>query len=198
MKKWRNLFLALGLALCIGAGACASKQAVVSVRAEETAEVAEEEKEGWAKSAFENYIVPLFTIGTVTSIVSGAIGIIITVRKNKKLDDKIFEANQKVVQATEIMKQCTAILETIKKILDIVQNSNQLTQEVKSFIEQKMSEALKVVNESKVEVLKIEKLSQAISLLTQLEAKVAKQSPEIIKSGIVEDINKITSLVKSL
>ena len=54
------------------------------------------------------------------------------------------------------------------------------------------------IDENSEKVNKIDDLTQILILLTQLQVKVSKQSAEIVKSGIVDDINEITQLVKKL
>ena len=211
MKKWRNLiFVALGLALTVGFScACSSKQAVM-VRAEdgETTEVvteepqAEEEKEDWAKKSYETFIVPLLSGVSLTSVASLVGAIAITVIKNKKLDKKIIEiterANEKYNQAEEKLVKVTEILTEVNEIYLLVQNSDKLNGETKALIEQKVQYMVTVIDEDHTRIAKVDDLIKITALLVQLEGKVAKQSAEVVKSGIVDDINEIIGLVKKL
>ncbi len=193
--------------MCVGA--CSSKQAVI-VRAEgeETTEVAPaeeqpaEDNEGWFKKNYETYIVPLLSGVSITSIVTMATTIIFTVVKNKKLDEKVVkitnEANEKYNQAEEKLVEVKEILSEVHQIYELALKSDQLNNEVKNYIEQKTQYMVTVIDQDSERIGKIDDLIKVLTLLTQLETKVAKQSQEVVKSGIIEDIDEIIGIVKRL
>ena len=210
MKKWRNLlFVTLGLAFSVGfSSACASKQAVVvhAEGEETTSEVVVEEQpakeENWFQKNYETYIVPLLSGVSITSILSTVVTFVFTIAKNKKLDQKVLaiteKANEKYQQAEEKLVEVKEILRVINEIYQLTLNNEEVNNETKTFLKEKVQHMITVIDENSEKVNKIDDLTQILILLTQLQVKVSKQSAEIVKSGIVDDINEITQLVKKL
>lgn len=220
MKKWGKLFLiSAGLAVSVMcASAYASKQAVM-VRAEdeitepvveepeqpaeETSEPTEKEQfEEWLKSSYQTYVVPLLGGISITSVMTLIITVVFTIIKNKGLDKKVIritqEANTKYNEANEKYAECKEILVEVHQIYKLVVKSGEINEEAKAFIKEKMDYALTVVDASSAQVAKIDNLVKVVALLAQIESKVAKQSGEVVKSGIVEDINELSNLIKEV
>lgn len=209
MKKWRNLlFITLGLTFVVGfTSACTSKQAImVRAEGEETTEVVVEEQpaeeESWFQKSYETYVVPLLSGVSVTSILSMIVTIVFTVIKNKKLDEKVLtitkNANEIYQQAENKLVEVKEILGEVHEIHRLTLNSEKVNSEAKTFLEEKVKYMVTVVDDNSEKVNKIDDLVKVLTLLTQLQVKISKQSAEIVKSGIIEDINEITQLVKKL
>lgn len=209
MKKWRNLlFVTLGLALVTGfTSACSSKQAVmVRAEGEETTEVVTEgqpvEEENWFQKNYETYVVPLLSGVSITSILSMIVTIVFTVIKNKKLDQKVLtiaeKANEKYQQAEDKLVEVKEILREVHEIYQLTLNNEKVNSEIKTFLKEKVEYMVAVVDENSEKVNKIDDLVKVLTLLTQLQAKVSRQSAETVKNGIIEDINEIAQLVKKL
>lgn len=207
MKKWRNLmFVIIGFMFGIGGiCACASKQALMA-SAEETSETipTEEttEEDNWLQKNYETFIVPLLSGVSITSVLSMATTIIFTVIKNKKLDQKVLliteKANNKYQECEQKLVEVKEILGAVHEIYELTLKNEKVNSETKEFLIEKVKYMVSVIDGNSDKVNKIDDLVKIITLLTQLEGKVAKQSQEIVKSGIVEDINEITTLVKKL
>lgn len=208
MKKWRNLILAtLGVACLASMGACLSKQSPAVVHAEEaTTEVVKteetEEKESWYKNALETYIVPLFASMSITAIVSVILTVGLTVAKNHQLDKKILKitewANEKNTLAEQKLAEATQILSVINDVYQMVLSNETLTKEMKDFVAERMNYAVSVAEKCATKVNKMDDVVKVLALLTQLETIIAQQSPNAVKSGIVEKINEISVIVKHL
>ena len=194
MKKWQKitLFSVLGLLLggSIAGGAWASKQAVAHEEAE-IAEVAEEEKESWIKTKYETIIVPLFASVSVSSLATMAITIGLTVAKNKKLDEKVLiieeKATEKYVKAEEKLAEATNILGQVKEIYQITTKSGEQSDHV-----------VEVVDKGLNQVQKIDSIVKIMAIYTQIELEKIKNSPEAVKSGVVEKVNEISALIKGI
>ena len=218
MKKWSKvLFVAGALVLTSAcfASACASTSrgyVRVSAEGEETSEVVvqpQEEQESWIKKSYETYIVPLLSGVSVTSIVSAVACILTTVLKNKQLDKKLLamqaECNRRIEQADEKYRQAeaklaevTEILQINREIYKIILENDAINKDVKKIVLEKLSLMTSIVEKQGQDISKIGKLQEVVGLLVQLQSKVAMQSAEVVKSGIVDDVNKILQLVKSI
>lgn len=156
------------------------------------------EEESWLKKNYETYVVPLLSGVSITSILSLIVTIVFTVIKDKKLDQKVLMANEKCQQAEEKLVEIKEILGEVHEIHQLTLNSEKVNTEIKTFLKEKVEYMVTVVDENSEKVNKIDDLSKILTLLTQLQVKVSRQSAEIVKSGIIEDINEIAQLVKKL
>lgn len=219
MKKWlKTLFISCALVLT---GACfvsayASTSRGVYAEGEETSEPvvveeepAEEPKENWVKQTYDTYVVPLFASVSITSIGSAIICIVATALKNKELNKKLLamneafqermeEANRKSMLAEEKLAEATEMLALAREGYALIKESDALNKETKEFLVSNVNFILNKLEENSKEIAKIEQFKRVLALLVQLQTKVAKQSQEIVKSGIVDDVNEIVALVKEL
>lgn len=227
MKKWlKTLFISCALVLtgaCFVSAYTSTSRGVMPLYAEgeETSEpVVEEEpaeepveeaeeKENWVKQAYDTYIVPLFAGVSATSVVSAVVCIVATVLKNKELNKKLLamnenfnaqkqEADKKLALAEEKLAEATEMLALAREGYALIKENDAINKETKKFLVDNMNFILKKIEENSNEVAKIEKVQKVLSLLVQLDAKVAKQSQEVVKSGIIEDVNELIALVKAI
>lgn len=226
MKKWlKVLFISCAVVLtgaCLASAYAGTSRGVMPVFAEgeveETSEPAEaeepveteeptvveaeEDKEGFIKKSYETLVVPLLSGVSITSILSAVVCVAMAVVKNKQLDKKLItiseEASEKYNQAQEKLKEVTEILKTILEVDALVKEEKVINTEIKNCITEQMAGIVDTINQNAKQVAKIDKLQQSVALLVQLEAKVARQSQEVVKSGIIEDINMITQLMKDI
>lgn len=166
----------------------------------------EEAKESWVENKFNTFVVPLLSGVSITSVVSALVCILMTLLKNRSLDKKLLEVNKEAekrkAEADDVYKKAndkllevTEVLKLIREVSKDVAEDNALNREVKEYVKKSLSSMLSMIEENNKEVVKIEKIKSVLAILVQLEAKVAKQSSEVIKSGIIEDINKLTMLI---
>lgn len=218
MKKWSKLlFVAGALVLtsaCFASAYASTSRGYVRVNAEgeETSEVVEqpqEEQESWIKKSYETYIVPLLSGVSITSIVSAVACIATTVLKNKQLDKKLLalqsecdrrieQADEKYRQAEAKLAEVTEILQTAREVFKIIIENDAINKETKKVVTEKLLQIVGAIDKQGEDIHKIGKLQEIVGLLVQLQSKVAMQSAEVVKSGIVDDVNKILQLVKSI
>lgn len=215
MKKWlKVLFVSSALALMGVLAYTGTSRGYTRVCAEgeETSEVVEEpqqEEKGWVKNAYETYIVPIFASVSITSIGSAVACIVTTVLKNKQLDKKLIaiqeeanrreaEAREKLVKAETVLAEVTEMLGAVHEMHDTIMADSELSKETKQYLKDKVNFILKKIEENSNDIAKIDKLHEVVGLLVQLQSKVALQSTEVVKSGIIDDVNKILQLVKSI
>lgn len=225
MKKWRKLMLG-SFALMFGVAglcACSANQAVlVGAEGEETSSSTEiappeessssevttpseettTEEDNWFKKDYETFVVPLLSGVSITSLLSMVVTILFTFIKNKKLDQKVLlvtqKANDKYQQCEEKLVEIKEILTQVHEIYEMVTKSEKINDETKTYLEEKVKYLVTVIDGNSERVNKIDNLVEIITLLAQLQTKIAKQSDDVVKSGIVEDIDEITTLVKKL
>lgn len=218
MKKWlKVLFVSSALALMGVLAYTGTSRGYTRVCAEgeETSEVVEEpvaeqeDEKGWAKNAYETYIVPLFAGVSITSIGSLLGCFLITFLKNKELNKKLLaikeeadkreaQANEKLLLAEQKLAEVTEILLTVRELAKVIIEDHALNKEIKREVIEKLTLITQIIEKNGQDISKINKLQEVIALLVQLEAKVSLQATEVIKSGIVDDVNKILQLVKSI
>lgn len=218
MKKWSKvLFVAGALVLtsaCFASAYASTSRGYVRVSAEgeETSEVVEqpqEEQESWIKKSYETYIVPLLSGVSITSIVSAVACILTTVLKNRQLDKKLLtlqtecdrrieQADEKYRQAEAKLAEVTEILQTAREVFKIIIENDAINKETKKVVTEKLLQIVGAIDKQSKDIGKIGKLQEVVGLLVQLQSKVAMQSAEVVKSGIVDDVNKILQLVKSI
>ena len=217
MKKWLKVLFVSGALAVTGVLACTGTSrgyTRVCAEGEETSEVVEEpvsneENEKWAKQAWETYVVPLFASVSLTSIGSLVGCFLITLLKNKQLNKKLIamqeeadrreeKANEKLLLAEQKLAEVTEILQTVRELAKIIIEDHALNKEIKREVIEKLTLITQVIEKNGQDISKINKLQEVIALLVQLEAKVSLQATEVIKSGIVDDVNKILQLVKSI
>ena len=218
MKKWSKvLFVAGALVLtsaCFASAYASTSRGYVRVSAEgeETSEVVEqpqEEKESWVKKSFDTYVVPLLSGVSLTSIVSAVACIVTTIIKNKQLDKKLLtlqeednkrraEADAIYQSANEKLAEATEILQTVRETYRIILENDVINKETKKIVLEKLAFMSSELEKQSKDVKKVEKLQEVIGLLVQLQSKIALQTTEAVKSGVVDDVNKILQLVKSI
>lgn len=160
------------------------------------------EEKSWFQKNYETYVVPLLSGVSITSILSMVVTIVFTSVKNKKLDQKVLaiteKANEKYQYTEDKLVEVKEILKEVHEIYQLTLNNEKVNSEAKTFLQEKVKYMVSVVDGNSEKVNKIDDLVKILTLLTQLQIKVSKQSAEIVKSGIIEDINEITQLVKKL
>lgn len=209
MKKWRNLFLAtIGFIFCgCCALACSSKQ-VGAVHAEgEVVEVVQEEEQSketkeWLKEKYETFIVPLLSGISIASVGSLLFTVVFLVTKTRLSEkrNRLIEAraNEKYEQAQTTLLECKDILSKVNQVYELTCQVKTDNDTAKQFIEDKMKYMVAVIDKSSTQIGKVDDLIKVVTVSTQLQAKIAKQSPELVRSGIISDIDEVTNLVKRL
>ena len=220
MKKGLGLLLiTAGVGFAVFASANANKSYSVVYAEDEASEQTSvedtatdettETEENWFKKQWDTLVVPVLGGTMGVSLVAGILSVGITLVKNNSLDKKLLElqkksdevqekAQQKYLEAQEKLIQVSEILSAVHTIYETVLKSGELNAEIKQVVVNKLGEISAKVNESAKKITKIDDLIKVNSLLVELEGKVAKQSKEIIKSGIAQDIEQIVNLVKSI
>ncbi len=219
MKKLKVLFASMLALVGVGALSSCRAQTQIVVKAEETTEVAEvaenveEEDKSWWRVQWETYVAPLLTGISITSVVSVAFSIIFTIARKTALDKKYAEKDseyqakvadfeQKVHEAldglNERMQEVDMIKGVAENILNACLNEQEVNEATKAMIKETMEVLTAKVDENNVIVQKYQKIEPILQLLVQLEIKLAKSNKNNIANGVIDDIEEISKLIKSL
>ena len=167
------------------------------------------QEEDWFKAKWETYIVPLFGGVSLTAIVSFVATLLMNHFKTKRLDKKVEDMengwlkkeeryNNLLVEADNKLLAIGQIATTMTNVYNLVLESNKVDTETKTYLQEKCDVLVTKINLVTDSTNKIDGLKRAIALQTQLFIKVAKTMPEAVKSGIINDLNKIAELVATL
>lgn len=206
MKKWLKLtFVATGLALLVGAGACAcvSKQAVVAHAEEEIVEPVVEEEQpaeenSWLQSVYYTYIVPI--LASICSVSLGSILVCVgtTIIKSKLLDKKLAEIDERKNEILALAeKKYTETCEQLVEVQKYVTMAKEIYEYMKKceVLNERMSQ---VVDKMWEKMGTLDKFYQANHLLIETVANVELKNPEAIKNGVAENFLRISEIVKSI
>lgn len=161
-----------------------------------------EPEENWFKKQWNTLVVPVLSGTLLSTLAIAAINVGITLIKNSALDKKILgieaRAEEKYQQTQESLVKIVDIMAKVDTIYTTVIKSGELNSQVKGLIVDKLNEMSTAIQEAVKNTVKINDLVKVNALLVELESKVAKQSKEIVKSGIAQDIEEITKLVRNI
>ena len=218
MKKSVKVLIA-SIALLAVCGFTNAKQNYIGLHAEgeETSEPvvieeeqpAEEEKENFVKKSYEEFVVPLLSGVSISSVVAFVWIIVSNTLERKSREKKSREEeerrdaqekriNERYEQVETMLSESQQTLAMMEEMRNAILGSETNSKETKEFVLRKMAEFEKMISKVSNDTGKIESVTKAMQICGQLEIKLAKQSQNIVKSGIVEDINELAKLLKEI
>lgn len=159
-------------------------------------------KDDWFEEKWDTYIAPLFGGVSITAIVSAVLCFVLNHIKNKGFDKKISDMEKRALvreeEANKKLAMAQECLNSYKAMFELVKESNGIDKQTKEAIENGLKDMKEKIDNIDNKSDKLEGLKQAVACLAVILAKAVENSPELIKAGIVPEVNNLKQKVAKL
>lgn len=221
MKKSVKILIASVALLGVCAFTGATNQNYIGVRAEgeESSEpvVVEEQPTEQEEVSIKDeitkfkdtFLIPLLS-GVSLSSIGAFIWIIVSNKiervsreKKTKAEEEKRSAEYKRIeeryqQTEEMLAKAQQLIAIAFEIKEAVLSSEKTSEQTLEYVQAKLVQFETKVKEIAGYTSKTDKIAKAIQLIGQIQVKLAKQSQNVIKSGLISDINEISQLLKEI
>ena len=143
------------------------------------------------KTAYQNYLVPIFGSITLTSVLSSLITIIFAIF-NMKNNSK----NRKNI--IDIFSMATNIIAASSALQHEIQASNIVAEETKKQFVETTRDLINKLAELTNKTKDLQKIKPILICLSELNVLIAQNSKEIVQSGIGEKLNDLVEMTRKL
>ena len=171
---------------------------LLSVQEENNEEITENSTLEWLKNFFDTYLVPIIGSSSIVSVVSAIIVSVLSAIRKKELKKMLEKNNQINLQAQDNLKNSNNTLAKINEVKLLEEENIKINTEINRVVNEKVEAIEKVVEDNNKKIERLDNVYEALKLLSQIQIKVAKSSKDVIKSGLVEDIQNLSNIIKKI
>lgn len=166
-----------------------------------TNEEIERLKQEWQKKLNEfkdEYVVPLVSGVSVATIINLIITLAYTLVKNKtlKLKDKIIDENQ--VKMNQMIEAQNIFCDKVANMIQELQVSNSINKETLAEVQEAASDLFTKLTDLTGKTEHMAKIIPVLNTTALIVSKTVQVSESAIKSGVVDDVNKLLIELKDL